>query len=154
MAGLLENMIKEGIITRFDGGPETVYGIAEGRADCEFLPQHDCAFLARAVAELALLAVSEQPEHPALSLYSGKCRNCVTVQVRIFLSRYKKNEQDIDAELSRENLNGTTGKGANNARLIINRMSPKVGHVTFSIFAELQRWDRPVSASPPERGYR
>jgi glycerol-3-phosphate O-acyltransferase len=31
IGSLLANMMEEGIITRFEGGPETVYGIAEGR---------------------------------------------------------------------------------------------------------------------------
>ncbi|GIR71841.1 MAG: hypothetical protein CM15mP74_30920 [Halieaceae bacterium] len=62
MAGLLANMIKEGIITRFEGGPETVYGIAEGQAPIASFYRNTIVhfFLTRAVAELALLAVSEQ----------------------------------------------------------------------------------------------
>ena len=142
MAGLLENMIKEGIITRFDGGPETVYGIAEGQAPIASFYRNTIVhfFLARAVAELALLAVSEQPDHPApLALFWAEVQELRDLfKFEFFYPDTEVFEQDIDAELSREESEWQSllGKGADNARLIINRMSPKVGHVTFSIFAE------------------
>ena len=142
MAGLLENMIKEGIITRFDGGPETVYGIAEGQAPIASFYRntivHFC--LARAVAELALLAVSEQPDHPApLALFWAEVQELRDLfKFEFFYPDTEVFEQDIDAELSREEpeWQALLSDTSDNARLMINRMSPKVGHVTFSIFAE------------------
>ena len=142
MASLLENMIKEGIITRFDGGPETVYGIAEGQAPIASFYRNTIVhfFLARAVAELALLAVSEQPDHPVpLNLFWAEVQELRDLfKFEFFYPDTEMFEQDIDAELSREEpeWQSLLGKGADNARLVINRMSPKVGHVTFSIFAE------------------
>ena len=64
IGSLLTNMMEEGIITRFEGGPETVYGIAEGQAPIASFYRNTIVhfFLTRAVAELALLAVSEQRE--------------------------------------------------------------------------------------------
>ena len=94
--------------------------------------------MARAVAELALLAVSEQRDHPApLALFWAEVQELRDLfKFEFFYPDTEVFEQDIDAELSREEpeWQSLLGKGADNARLIINRMSP--GHVTFSIFAE------------------
>ena len=142
MAGLLDNMIKEGIITRFDSGPETVYGIAEGQAPIASFYRNTIVhfFLARAVAELALLAVSEQRDHPSpLSLFWSEVRELRDLfKFEFFYPDTEVFKEDIDAELCLEahEWQSILIDRADNARLILNRMSPKVGHVTFSIFAE------------------
>ena len=142
MASLLENMIKEGIITRFNGGPETVYGIAEGQAPIASFYRNTIVhfFLARAVAELALLAVSDQSSDasPSALFWSEVQELRDLFKFEFFYADKENFEREIDAELSREEPEWQTllCNNGDNARLIINRMSPKVSHVTFSIFAE------------------
>ena len=142
MASLLENMIKEGIITRFDGGPETVYGIAEGQAPIASFYRNTIVhfFLARAVAELALLAVSDQCDHPSpLALFWSEAQELRDLfKFEFFYADKEHFEREIDAELCREvpDWQALLCDNSGNARLIINRMTPKLSHVTFSIFAE------------------
>ena len=54
--------MERGIITRFEGSLETVYGIFEGQAPIASFYRNTIVpfFLTRTVAELALLAVGEQ----------------------------------------------------------------------------------------------
>ena len=95
MDGLLGLMIDEGIVTRYDEGPEIVYGIA--------LEQHPVAsyyrnttihfFVNKAIIELALLkaaeadrdradAVEERLVAAGADLYAENCASCHTCQVR------------------------------------------------------------------------
>ena len=142
MAGLLANMIKEGIITRFEGGPETVYGIAEGQAPIASFYRNTIVhfFLTRAVAELALLAVSEQRQ-PVTSLdhFWAEVRELRDLfKFEFFYPDTQEFEQQIDAELCRDEprWQSLLSERPDNARLIINRLSPKLGHVALTIFAE------------------
>ena len=142
MAGLLANMIKEGIITRFEGGPETVYGIAEGQAPIASFYRNTLVhfFLTRAVAELALLAVSEQ-RHPVTTLdhFWVEVRELRDLfKFEFFYPDTQEFEQQIDAELCRDEprWQSLLSERPDNARLIINRLSPKLGHVALTIFAE------------------
>ena len=142
MAGLLANMIKEGIITRFDGGPETVYGIAEGQAPIASFYRNTVVhfFLTRAVAELALLAVSEQRHRVAtLEQFWAEVRELRDLfKFEFFYPDTQEFEQQIDAELGRDEprWQSLLSERPDNARLIINRLSPKLGHVALTIFAE------------------
>ena len=141
MADLLANMIKEGIIARFEGGPETVYGIAEGQAPIASFYRNTIVhfFLTRAVAELALLAVSEQRRAVAtLDHFWAEVRELRDLfKFEFFYPDTQEFEQQIDAELCRdEPLAITAQRAPDNARLIINRLSPKLGHVALTIFAE------------------
>ena len=142
MAGLLANMIKEGIITRFEGGPETVYGIAEGQAPIASFYRNTIVhfFLTRAVAELALLAVSEQRQPVAtLDHFWAEVRELRDLfKFEFFYPDTQEFEQQIDAELCRDEprWQSLLSERPDNARLIINRLSPKLGHVALTIFAE------------------
>ena len=142
MAGLLANMIKEGIITRFEGGPETVYGIAEGQAPIASFYRNTIVhfFLTRAVAELALLAVSEQRQPVAtLDHFWAEVRELRGLfKFEFFYPETQEFEQQIDAELCRDEprWQSLLCERPDNARLIINRLSPKLGHVALTIFAE------------------
>ena len=142
MAGLLENMIDEGIITRFEGGPETVYGIADGQAPIASFYRNTIVhfFLTRAVAELALLSVSEHiDEGDTLEQFWSEVRELRDLlKFEFFYPDTQIFEDQIDAELSRDepNWQALLADSADNARLIMNRLSPKLGHVALTIFAE------------------
>jgi glycerol-3-phosphate O-acyltransferase len=142
IGNLLANMMEEGIITRFEGGPETVYGIAEGQAPIASFYRNTIVhfFLTRAVAELALLAVSEQGEsHESLSRFWSEVQELRDLfKFEFFYPDTQLFEQQIDAELCRDEpeWQALLGESPDNARLIMNRLSPKLGHVALTVFAE------------------
>ena len=142
MPALLGNMIDEGIITRFDGGPETVYGIAEGQAAIASFYRNTIVhfFLHRAVAELALLAVSETTsEAPAMDRFWAEVRELRDLfKFEFFYPETQAFEEQIVEELSREipQWQALLASDANNARILLNALLPKMGHLTLTIFAE------------------
>jgi glycerol-3-phosphate O-acyltransferase len=142
IASLLANMMEEGIITRFEGGPETVYGIAEGQAPIASFYRNTIVhfFLTRAVAELALLAVSEQRQSDrALDQFWSEVQELRDLfKFEFFYPDTQLFEQQIDAELCRDEpeWQALLGESPDNARLIMNRLSPKLGHVALTVFAE------------------
>ena len=142
MPTLLGNMIDEGIITRFDAGPETVYGIAEGQAAIASFYRNTIVhfFLHRAVAELALLAVAERTsDAPTMERFWGEVRKLRDLfKFEFFYPETHAFEAQIDEELSREAPEWQTllEDDAGNARILLNALSPKVAHFTLMIFAE------------------
>ena len=142
IGSLLTNMMEEGIITRFEGGPETVYGIAEGQAPIASFYRNTIVhfFLTRAVAELALLAVSEQRESSeSLSQFWCEVQELRDLfKFEFFYPDTQLFEQHIDAELCRDepDWQALLSENPDNARLIMNRLSPKLGHLTLTVFAE------------------
>jgi len=142
MPALLGNMIDEGIITRFDGGPETVYGIAEGQAAIASFYRNTIVhfFLHRAVAELALLAVSETAsEAPAMDRFWAEVQELRDLfKFEFFYPETQAFEEQIVEELSSEmpQWQALLASDANNARTLLNALSPKMGHLTLTIFAE------------------
>ena len=142
IGSLLANMMEEGIITRFGGGTETVYGIAEGQAPIASFYRNTIVhfFLTRAVAELALLAVSEQRESSeSLSQFWSEVQELRDLfKFEFFYPDTQLFEQQIDGELSRDepDWQALLSESPDNARLIMNRLSPKLGHVALTVFAE------------------
>ncbi|MDP7407950.1 MAG: 1-acyl-sn-glycerol-3-phosphate acyltransferase [Luminiphilus sp.] len=142
IGSLLANMMEEGIITRFEGGPETVYGIAEGQAPIASFYRNTIVhfFLTRAVGELALLAVSEQRENSeSLSQFWSEVQELRDLfKFEFFYPETQLFEQHIDAELCRDepDWQALLSENPDNARLIMNRLSPKLGHLTLTVFAE------------------
>lgn len=142
IGSLLTNMMEEGIITRFEGGPETVYGIAEGQAPIASFYRNTIVhfFLTRAVAELALLAVSEQRESSeSLSQFWCEVQELRDLfKFEFFYPDTQLFEQHIDAELCRDepDWQALLSENPDNARLIMNRLSPKLGHLALTVFTE------------------
>ena len=142
IGSLLANMMEEGIITRFEGGPETVYGIAEGQAPIASFYRNTIVhfFPTRAVAELALLAVSEQRDSgESLPRFWSEVQDLRDLfKFEFFYPDTQLFEQQIDVELCHDEPNWQTllSENTDNARLIMSRLSPKLGHVALTIFAE------------------
>jgi len=141
MRSLLSNMIKEGIITAFDGGPETVYGIADGQAPIASFYRNTIVhfFLSRAVAEVALLAVSESTEEAPLT--------CFWREVRALRDQFKfeffyPDSQAFEAQINEElclevpDWQHQLSDSAENSRKILNTLAPKLAHVALTVFAE------------------
>lgn len=142
MTGPLGNMIEEGIITRFDGGQETVYGIGEGQAAIASFYRNTIVhfFVHRAVAELALLAVSEaESTVPPLEAFWREVRELRDLfKFEFFYSDSQRFEEEIDSELRREapEWQQQISRDSSNARALLVKLSPKLGHLTLTIFAE------------------
>ena len=116
-------------------------------------------FLTRAVAELALLAVSEQRESgEPLSLFWSEVQELRDLfKFEFFYPDTQLFEKQIDAELCRDEPDWQTllSENPENARLIMNRLSPKLGHVALTIFAEAYSCLLYTSPSPrDQRGSR
>lgn len=139
--GLLGIMIDEGIITRYDEGPEVVYGID--------LEQHPVAsyyrntiihfFVNKAIVELALLKTSETEGSAALEVFWGevdKLRDLFKfeffyaptaefhLQIREELSRYAPNWEELLQQ-------GPSGFAQLQSGMVL-----LVAHVTLLAFAE------------------
>ena len=142
MTGPLGNMIEEGIITRFDGGQETVYGIGEGQAAIASFYRNTIVhfFVHRAVAELALLAVSEAESTVApLEAFWQEVRELRDLfKFEFFYSDSQRFEEEIDSELCQEapQWQQQISRDSSNARALLVKLSPKLGHLTLTIFAE------------------
>ncbi len=142
MRSLLSNMIKEGIITAFDGGPETVYGIADGQAPIASFYRNTIVhfFLSRAVAEVALLAVSEKSkEETALACFWREVRALRDLfKFEFFYPDSQAFETQINEELCLEvpDWQNQLFENAENSRKILNALAPKLGHVALTVFAE------------------
>jgi glycerol-3-phosphate O-acyltransferase len=135
-------MIEEGIITRFDGGQETVYGIGEGQAAIASFYRNTIVhfFVHRAVAELALLAVSEAESTVApLEAFWQEVRELRDLfKFEFFYSDSQRFEEEIDSELCQEapQWQQQISRDSSNARALLVKLSPKLGHLTLTIFAE------------------
>ena len=147
MPELLGNMIDEGIIARFDGGLETVYGIAEGQASIASFYRNTIVhfFLHRAVAELALLALSERTsEESAMDRFWEEVRELRDLfKFEFFYPETREFEEQIDQELSREapGWQERLKDDTDNARILLNTLSPKVGAFYADDFCRgLQHW--------------
>ena len=141
MEGLLGIMIDEGFVTRYDEGPEIVYGID--------LDQHPVAsyyrntvihfFVNKAIIELALLKASENEGPGALEVFWAEVDHLRDLfKFEFFYAPTEEFHQQIRAEMDRYDTEwrtlleqGTAGFGQ-----MLNVMTPLVSHVTLLIFAE------------------
>ncbi len=141
MEGLLGIMIAERIVTRYDEGPEIVYGID--------LNQHPVAsyyrntvihfFVNKAIIELALLKASEKEGEGALEVFWNEVDELRDLfKFEFFYAPTEEFHRQIREELDRydtdwENL---LSQGAAGFGLMLNAMTPLVSHVTLLTYAE------------------
>ncbi len=138
---LLGIMLDDGIVTRYDEGPEVVYGIG--------LDQHAVAsyyrntvihfFVNKAIVELALLKASENEGPDALTVFWTEVDQLRDLfKFEFFYAPTEEFHQQIRQELDRYDKDwptllsqGTVGFGQ-----LLNRMTPLVSHVTLLIYTE------------------
>jgi glycerol-3-phosphate O-acyltransferase len=138
---LLGIMLDEGIVTRYDEGPEVVYGIG--------LNQHSVAsyyrntvihfFVNKAIIELALLKASENEGPNALDVFWTEVDQLRDLfKFEFFYAPTEEFHQQVREELDRYDRDwptllsqGTVGFGQ-----LLNRMTPLVSHVTLLIYTE------------------
>lgn len=143
MDKLLSNMIDEGIITRFDGGPETVYGIAEGQAAVASYYRNTIThyFLNRAIIEVALLAVAESDEtitDPAAVFWHevDELRDLFKFEFFYPASDIFRGEIEAELDLIAPDWQILLNQSVGGARKLFFRITPCVAHMTLQMFAE------------------
>ena len=141
MEGLLGIMIKEKIVTRYDEGPEVVYGIG--------LEQHPVAsyyrntvihfFVNKAIIELALFKTSEQSEQDALQIFWSEVDHLRDLfKFEFFYAPTEDFHQQIRNEMSRysPDWEELLGQGPAGFAAMLNHMTPLVAHVTLLTYTE------------------
>lgn len=143
MDKLLGIMIDEGIITRFDGGPQTVYGIAEGQASVASYYRNTIAhyFLNRAIIEVALLAVAEADEActDLASIFWNEVdelRDLFKFEFFYPASDVFRREIEAELDLIAPDWEALLSQSVGGARKLFFRISPCVSHMTLQMFAE------------------
>ncbi len=139
--GLLAIMIDEGIVTRYDEGPEVVYGIA--------LEQHPVAsyyrntiihfFVNKAIIELALLKASEIEGDSALSTFWREVDELRDLfKFEFFYAPREEFHQQIRDELERysDDWEAAVSQGPAGFGQLLEKMQPLVAHVTLQTYAE------------------
>ena len=141
MEGLLGIMINEGIVTRYDEGPEIVYGIE--------LSQHPVAsyyrntvihfFVNKAIIELSLLKASEKESDSALDVFWTEVDNLRDLfKFEFFYAPTEEFHRQIREELDRydENWETLLAQGPAGFGQMLTSMIPLVSHVTLLTYAE------------------
>ncbi len=143
MDNLLGIMIDGGIISRFDGGPQTVYGISEGQASVASYYRNTIAhyFLNRAIIEVALLAVAEAAEtitNPALIFWQevDELRDLFKFEFFYPASDVFRREIEAELDLIAPDWEALLNQSVGGARKLFFRISPCVAHMTLQMFAE------------------
>jgi len=141
MDGLLGIMIDEGIVTRYDQGPEIIYGIA--------LEQHPVAsyyrntiihfFVNKAIIELALVKASETEGVEALDAFWTEVEYLRDLfKFEFFYAPSEEFQQEIRTDLDRydSNWHALMSQGSVGALQLLNSMAPLVTHATLLTYAE------------------
>ncbi|MEH6582281.1 MAG: glycerol-3-phosphate 1-O-acyltransferase [Halioglobus sp.] len=141
MDGLLGIMIDEGIVTRYDQGPETVYGIA--------MEQHPVAsyyrntiihfFVTKAIIELALLKASENGGSGALDVFWSEVEYLRDLfKFEFFYAPTEEFQQEIREELQRydSDWESLLEQGTAGFISLLNSMTPVVAHIALLTYAE------------------
>jgi glycerol-3-phosphate O-acyltransferase len=141
LPSMIDIMIDEGIVTRYDEGPEAVYGIG--------LDQHAVAsyyrntvihfFVNKAIIELALLKASENEGPGALDVFWAEVDQLRDLfKFEFFYAPTEEFHQQIREELDRyhEDWHIVLGQGTLGFGQLLNQMIPLVSHVTLLIYTE------------------
>ncbi len=141
MDGLLGLMIDEKIVTRYDEGPETVYGIA--------LEQHPVAsyyrntiihfFVNKAILELSLAKATETENDNAAEVFWQEVDHLRDLfKFEFFYSPTEEFHQQIQDELDRLDFDWQTliTQGVAGFQLMLPGLTPLVSHVTLLTYAE------------------
>lgn len=141
MEGPLGIMIDENIVTRYDEGPEIVYGIS--------LEQHPVAsyyrntvihfFVNKAIIELALVKASEASGEAALNLFWEEVDHLRDLfKFEFFYAPTETFHQQIREEMARygHDWEQSLGEGAAGFGKLLQNMTPLVAHVTLLTYTE------------------
>ena len=143
MGTLLDLMIGEGLLTRFTGGPTTVYGIEQGQASVASYYRNTIVhyFVNQAIVELALIAAAESRdvETPISDRFWSEVLELRDLfKFEFFYPPTDVFQEEIRAELERitPDWEQELERGARGVRKLLLTMKPQVAHMTLQIFAE------------------
>ncbi|PLW66803.1 glycerol-3-phosphate 1-O-acyltransferase [Pseudohalioglobus lutimaris] len=141
MAGLLGIMIDENIVTRYDEGPEIVYGIS--------LEQHPVAsyyrntvihfFVNKAIIELALVKASESDAEKALDVFWEQVDHLRDMfKFEFFYAPTDEFHRQIREEMAcyGDDWEQSLAQGAAGFGKLLQGMTPLVAHVTLLTYTE------------------
>jgi len=154
MERILDLMIGENIVTRFQGGPTTVYGIREGAATVASYYRNTIVhyFVNKAITELCLVAVAEQEEsdEPPLDIFWREVDELRDLlKFEFFYPPSEIFRDEITTELTAVSLDWAEEleRGARGARKLLLLMTPQVAHMTLQMFLEAYALGAEILAS-------
>ena len=139
---LLDLMMGEGIITRFTGGPTTVYGIEAVNVAVASYYRNTIVhfFVNKALIELALIAAAEsEAQGSASELFWQEVLELRDLfKFEFFYPPTEAFRQEIAAELELLDPNWASelSEGSKGARRLLLRASPHVAHMTLQMYVE------------------
>lgn len=141
MEALLEIMISEGIITRYDEGPEVIYGIGLNQQAVASYYRNTVIhfFVNKAIIELALLRASENEGEGALTVFWNEVdRQRDLFKFEFFYDPTEEFHRQIREELNRyaENWEELVSQGTMGFGQLLNSMIPLVSHITLQSYTE------------------
>jgi glycerol-3-phosphate O-acyltransferase len=145
MGKLLDLMIGEGIITRFTGGPTTVYGIEPVNVGVASYYRNTIVhfFINKAIIELALIAIAEygefESDQQVEDLFWAEVLELRDLfKFEFFYPPTEIFQVEIAAELDRidDNWRQELATGVKGARRLLAIMTPHVAHMTLQMYVE------------------
>ena len=141
MDGLLGIMISENVVTRYDQGPEVVYGVAPEQHPVASYYRNTVIhfFVNKAIAELALEKACQVEGEEAVEVFWGEIDTLRDMfKFEFFYSPTEEFHQEIREELARysDDWNMLLSEGAAGFHKLLNNMRPLVAHSTLLTYVE------------------
>lgn len=141
LPSMIDIMINEGIVTRYDEGPEAVYGIGLDQQAVASYYRNTVIhfFVNKAIIELALLKASENEGPGALAAFWTEVDQLRDLfKFEFFYAPTEEFHQQIREELDRyhKDWHIVLGQGTLGFGQLLNQMIPLVSHVTLLIYTE------------------
>ncbi len=141
LPSLIGIMLDDGIVTRYDEGPEVVYGIGLNQQAVASYYRNTVIhfFVNKAIIELALLKASENAGPDALAVFWGEVDQLRDLfKFEFFYAPTEEFHRQIREELNRYNKDWKTllSQGTIGFTQLLNSMTPLVAHVALLIYAE------------------
>ncbi|GAB3291656.1 glycerol-3-phosphate 1-O-acyltransferase [Parahaliea aestuarii] len=141
MDGLLGIMIDEGIVTRFDEGPEIVYGVAPEQQPVASYYRNTIIhfFVHKAIIELALAKASENARNAPIENFWAEVDNLRDLfKFEFFYSPTAEFHAQIRQELERydPHWEDTLRLGRSGFTRLLVSMRPLIGHMSLLTYAE------------------
>jgi glycerol-3-phosphate O-acyltransferase len=144
MRGLLDIMIGEGFITRYDEGPDVVFGIAPDQQPLASYYRNTVIhfFVNKAIIELAVVKVNESPgDDPVAQFRAEVDRLRDLFKFEFFYAPSEVFHREIEAELDRSVAGWESLLGAGPTAFVelLEALTPLVAHNALLIYTEAYR---------------
>jgi len=153
----LKLMIDEGIINRYEGVAETVYGIVEGQAPVASYCRNTIVhfFVNKAITELALIATAQTPSEPeqvSERFWAEVDSLRDLFKFEFFYPPSDVFREEIRNELAKvdEDWEAVLGWGPSGARRLLRQMTPHVAHMSLQMFVESYATAAYVAVNRPD----